>query len=162
MNIFKYGALALIALAASFVVSAPAEARWAPDGSYASTCRHVQYDGDMLTAACQRRDGSWRNSYLPNADDCDGMIVNNNGQLECSRGGWRDRDRDYADGAPAGSYQRTCSNIRMDGYTLKATCQRRDGSWRWTQLEDAYDCDGRVGNDNGRLVCGGGGRGWHH
>ena len=158
MNIFKYGALALIALGASLVLSPAAEARWAPSGSYEATCRHIQFDGDLLTAACQRRDGGWRNTYLSNADDCDGSIVNNNGQLECSYSSWRDRDRERSDDGPSGSYESTCSNVRMDGYTLKATCQRRDGSWRWTSLDDAYDCDGRIANDNGRLVCGG----WRH
>jgi hypothetical protein len=43
----------------------------------------------------------------------------------------------------------------MDGYTLKATCQRRDGSWRWSELSYAYDCAGSIWNSNGRLVCGG-------
>jgi hypothetical protein len=159
MHILKHGALALIALAACLAFAPSAEARWAPSGSYEATCRHIQFDGDMLTASCQQRDGGWRNTYLPNADDCDSGIVNDNGQLECGHTtGWRDRDRDSdRDAGPSGSYERSCSNIRMDGYTLKATCQRRDGSWRWSSLEDAYDCDGRIANDNGRLVCG---RGW--
>ena len=158
MNIFKSGALALIAIASAVLLPGAAEARWAPSGSYQATCRGVRYDGDLLTAACQRRDGSWRNTYLENADDCDSGIVNNNGQLECGWSGWRDRrgDRDYD--APRGSYERSCSNIRMDGYTLKATCQQLNGGWRWTFLDDAYDCDGRIANANGRLVCGG----WRH
>lgn len=157
MNILKLAALALIAAVSALVLASPAQARWAPAGSYESTCRHIEFDGDMLTAMCQRHDGSWRNTYLSGADDCDGSIVNNNGQLQCGDRGWRDRDSDRGAG-PSGSYESTCANIRMDGYTLRATCQRRDGSWRWTQLDDAYDCDGRIGNDNGRLVCG---RDWH-
>ncbi|HEX4303476.1 MAG TPA: CVNH domain-containing protein [Rhizomicrobium sp.] len=162
MNIWKSGALALIAIAGMLALAPAAEARWAPSGSYASTCRHVQYDGDLLTASCQRRDGSWRNSYLPDADNCDASIVNNDGQLECGYTTWHGRDhfRGGDDGGPSGSYERSCTNIRMDGYTLKATCQRRDGSWRWTWLDDAYDCDGRIDNNNGQLVCGRGR--WHH
>lgn len=157
MNMFKSGALALIAIATAVIFAAPAEARWAPSGSYAATCRNVRYDGDLLTASCKRRDGSWHNTYLDNADDCDANIVNNNGQLECGWSDWHGRrsGRDYD--APNGSYERTCTNIRMDGYTLKATCQRADGGWRWSSLEDAYDCDGRIANMNGRLICG---RGW--
>ena len=155
MNIFRSGALALIALASAALLSTAAEARWAPSGSYQATCRGVHFDGDLLTATCQRRDGSWHNTYMSNADDCDSGIVNNNGQLECGWSDWHDRRgrdaRDYD--APRGSYESTCTDARMDGYTLKATCQRRDGSWRWTSLEDAYDCDGRISNDNGRLVC---------
>ncbi|HXC54666.1 MAG TPA: CVNH domain-containing protein [Rhizomicrobium sp.] len=158
MKFLQIGALALLAALSSFALTTGAEARWAPSGSYADSCRHIDFDGDVLTATCRMRDGSWRNTYLTGADDCEGRIVNNNGQLECGYTGWRDHDR-YNDGGPSGSYERSCANIRMDGYTLRATCQRRDGSWRWTSLDDAYDCDGHIGNDNGNLVCG---RGWRH
>lgn len=84
--------------------------------------------------------------------------MNDNGQLECA--GYRNRDwyrRQNYDG-PSGSYENTCTNIRMDGYTLKASCQRNNGSWRWTELDNAYDCDGHIANFNGRLVC----RGWRY
>ncbi|MEI9888940.1 MAG: CVNH domain-containing protein [Rhizomicrobium sp.] len=153
MNIFKYGALALIAAASAVLLAPAAEARWAPSGSYQATCRGIRFDGDLLTASCQRRDGSWHNTYLDNADDCDASIVNNNGQLECGYATWRGRGRGRDYDAPRGSYEASCVNIRMDGYTLRATCQRRNGSWRWTELYDAYDCDGRIANTNGQLVC---------
>src|SRR6201999_2338462 len=106
MTIWKTGALALIALAACLAFVPSAEARWAPGGSYSATCRHIQYDGDMLTASCQRRDGSWRNTYLPDADNCEGSIGNNNGQLECGYSGWADRYRPRDDEGPSGSYER--------------------------------------------------------
>ncbi|MEJ1970377.1 MAG: CVNH domain-containing protein [Rhizomicrobium sp.] len=143
--------MALVALLATIAAAPPADAAWAPSGSYQATCRRIQFDGEMLTASCQRRDGSWRNTYLDNADDCDANITNTNGQLECGYRGWRRPD--YRDGGPSGPYERTCSNIRMDGYTLRATCQRRDGSWKWTSLDDAYECDGRIQNWNGNLAC---------
>ncbi|MBL6852638.1 MAG: CVNH domain-containing protein [Alphaproteobacteria bacterium] len=150
MRNLALGAFALVGLAAVAALS-PAEARWAPEGSYRATCRGINFDGDLLTASCQRRDGTWRNTYLDNADDCDSNIVNNDGQLECGWSGWRRPD--YTGEGPDGSYRDSCTNIRMDGYTLRATCQRRDGSWKWTSLEDAYDCDGSVTNWNGNLVC---------
>ena len=153
-----YSEFVLAALISCVALISPAQARWAPSGSYADSCRHIEFDGDTLTATCRRSDGTWRNTWLPNADNCDGNIANDNGQLECSdRGTWHDRgwDRSGDDGGPSGAYERTCTNIRMDGYTLKASCQRRDGSWRWSELEDAYDCDGKIWNSNGRLVCGG-------
>jgi hypothetical protein len=143
---------ALAAACALFALAAPAEARWTPSGSYEDSCRRVDFDGYLLTATCRRRDGSWRNTWLRNADDCDGRIVNNDGQLQCGWHGWRDRGHDY-DVGPRGSYRDTCENIRMDGYTLRATCQRRDGSWRWTSLDNAYDCEGRIANFDGRLTC---------
>lgn len=156
MSRMGFGVLALLALVSCIAFTSGAQARWAPGGSYTDTCRHIRYDGSTLTATCQERDGGWRNTWLPDADNCDGSIANNDGQLEC--GFRRDRDWGHSDGGPSGSYERSCTNIRMDGYTLKATCQRRDGSWRWTSLEDAYDCNGRIANFNGQLVCGRGRR----
>jgi len=154
MNMIKYGALALVTLASLALFAPAAEARWAPSGSYESTCRNVRFDGDLLTATCRRRDGSWRNTYLDNADDCDANIVNANGQLECGWSDWRGRHRGRDYDAPTGSYERSCTDIRMDGYTLRATCQRFDGGWRMTSLDNAFDCDGHIANTNGRLVCG--------
>lgn len=145
------GIVSICAVLAAFAVT-PAQARWAPSGSYERTCRHIDFDGDMLTASCQRRDGGWRNAWLDNADDCDGDIVNDDGRLRCGWHGWRDRSHAYDDG-PRGSYRDSCVRVRMDGYTLRATCQRRDGSWRWTSLDDAFDCDGRIANFDGRLTC---------
>ncbi|HJW39947.1 MAG TPA: CVNH domain-containing protein [Rhizomicrobium sp.] len=155
MKFVTTGAITLATALSLFAFSAPAEARWAPNGSYESSCQHIDFDGDMLTATCQRRDGSWRNTWLDNADECDGRIVNNNGQLECAQSDWRDRYARHRgfDVGPAGSYRGTCDDIRMDGYTLRATCERRDGAWRWTSLDNAYDCDGRIANFDGRLVC---------
>lgn len=158
MHRFGYAAIVVAAVISCLVINSPAQARWAPSGSYERSCRNINFDGDTLTASCRRRDGVWRNTWLPNADNCDGNIANDNGQLECSdRRSWHDHGWDRSDdyGGPAGSYRDTCTNIRMDGYTLKATCQRRDGGWRWSELRDAYDCDGRIWNANGRLVCGG-------
>ena len=155
MNKWSSWLLAAVAFVSCIANFAPAHAQWNPDGSYSDSCRNIRFDGDSLTAKCRRLDGAWRNTWLPNADNCDGNIVNDNGQLECIVGRGRDWDR-YSEGGPSGPYERTCTNVRMEGYTLKATCQRNDGSWRWSELEYAYDCDGRIGNFNGRLVCRGG------
>lgn len=59
---------------------------------------------------------------------------------------------------PSGSYQRTCRNIDFDGATLQATCA--DASGRAIRSGIAIDrCGGSIANENGRLVCAGGGRG---
>lgn len=55
-------------------------------------------------------------------------------------------------GLPYGSYQRTCRNIRSNGYRLDATCQKRNGDWRNTSLNYRY-CRGAIVNDNGHLRC---------
>jgi CVNH domain len=60
--------------------------------------------------------------------------------------------------APYGSYQQTCQNIRRDGYTLYARCQRVDGGWHNTSI-NYQNCPGEIINDNGNLRCGGGGYG---
>lgn len=159
MTIIRYGALALMALAGCLAFAPAAQARLAPSGSYQATCRNVRFDGESLTASCKRRDGSWHNSYLDNADDCDASIVNNDGQLECGFSGWhRDGrgERDYD--APRGSYRDSCYDIRMNGSTLEAACQRRNDRWIKAWLKHAYDCDGRIDNDDGRLICGSGRR----
>ena len=54
-----------------------------PRGSYRETCRHLSMNGDILSAECQRRDGSWRWTSL-NLGNCYGSRVeNDNGRLEC-------------------------------------------------------------------------------
>src|SRR5438477_650270 len=60
---------------------------------------------------------------------------------------------------PDGSYQQTCRNMDMKGGTLYAQCQRMNGGWRDSSI-DPRQCGNRgVSNDNGNLVCEGGGGG---
>jgi hypothetical protein len=64
-------------------------------------------------------------------------------------------------GLPYGTYNRTCQNIRMNGDTLSASCQKADGGWHNTSI-DYRSCRGsQIINDNGYLRCGGGQEGWH-
>lgn len=60
---------------------------------------------------------------------------------------------------PAGSYQQTCRDVRVNGAILSATCQDARGGWRPSSL-NFRDCRDDIGNANGRLSCssGGGGR----
>lgn len=53
-----------------------------PRGSYKQTCRDLSMNGDILSAECQRRDGSWRWTSL-DVGDCYGNVENHNGRLEC-------------------------------------------------------------------------------
>lgn len=61
----------------------------------------------------------------------------------------------YAQAPPAGSYQQSCSNIRMQGSTLTAICRTGDGRGVQTALGVA-NCVGDIGNNNGQLQCNGG------
>lgn len=53
-----------------------------PRGSYKETCRDLSMNGDILSAECQRRNGSWRWTSL-DIGDCYGKVENRNGRLEC-------------------------------------------------------------------------------
>src|SRR5215467_3842349 len=61
-------------------------------------------------------------------------------------------------GLPPGDYRATCQNMRVDGSTLYARCQRRDGAWRNSVL-DYRNCGGGIINDDGNLRCSPGGPG---
>jgi CVNH domain len=118
---------------------------YGPRGSYRETCRDIQVSRNQLRALCQNSSGNWVNSNLDNYGSCVGDIVNDNGQLECTRSGAR--------GVPRGDYAQTCRNIYVRGDTLRAQCQRQDGQWAWTQLNDWDNCRGGISNNNGQLTC---------
>ncbi len=63
------------------------------------------------------------------------------------------RDRNSWGRFPRGSYARTCRDIRMEGSTMKASCQKNDSRFRDTSLKHADQCHGQLINDNGRLRC---------
>src|SRR5215470_11753047 len=56
-------------------------------------------------------------------------------------------------GGPPGSYLETCRNVRTDGDRLVARCEKRDGDWRDTTLDDVYRCVGDIANVDGHLRC---------
>ncbi|HEY6968856.1 MAG TPA: CVNH domain-containing protein [Candidatus Angelobacter sp.] len=127
-----------------------------PPGDYVQTCRNIRTYGNRLDAECQKRNGGWRRTSLDNIDQCSSPIANDNGHLVCGRGRY-----DYAGnyggwqgGVPPGTYTQTCRNIRTYGNTLEAECQRRDGDWRRTSLDQIDHCTSAPANDDGHLVCG--------
>ncbi len=126
------------------------------NNSYTQTCRDVRRHGDTLEAVCQSRDGDWHRTTLNDYNDCRGQIVNDGGNLRCDNsnygnvGGWQGG---YRGGLPGGSYTQTCQNVRMSGDELNATCQKRNGGWRNTSLDEYQNCRSDITNDNGRLRC---------
>jgi hypothetical protein len=62
----------------------------------------------------------------------------------------------HAQGAPPGSYLRSCTHVATRGDTLTADCRRADGSWGRTALSDLNRCVGDIGNMDGQLTCNGG------
>jgi hypothetical protein len=62
----------------------------------------------------------------------------------------------YAQGLPAGSYQQSCRDFRMQGGTLTAVCRRANGRGDQATALNVTHCVGDIGNNNGQLVCNGG------
>jgi hypothetical protein len=176
MRILRFLGVAGFALA---MYAMPCAAQNIPPGSYQQTCRNIQPNGNRLDAECQTRDGNWHRTSL-NLDRCGSTITNDNGNLVCDQGynngygygnrpyrrGDRDNDADDRRGGwqgggwqgnlPPGDYVQTCRSIRMNGDHMDAQCQKKDGGWRNTSLDNVSQCGGIV-NNNGRLQCGSGG-----
>lgn len=124
-----------------------------PYGDYVQTCRDIRVYGDRLEAECQKRNGDWRRTSLDHVDQCSSPIANDNGRLVCGRGGYG-YNPGWQRGIPAGTYTQTCRDIRVYGNRLEAECQKRNGGWRQTALDNIDQCRSAPANDNGHLVCG--------
>jgi len=118
-----------------------------PAGDYQQTCRDIRSNGNRIDASCQRSDGSWANTWIDTSSCGGGSIVNDNGSLRCASGSTAQG------GVPSGTYQQSCRDIRGDGNTLSASCQKKDGSWNNTSLSHYNDCRGQIENDDGNLRC---------
>jgi hypothetical protein len=55
-----------------------------PPGSYIATCKDVRLQGSMLSATCNDGRDRWRNTFLRDANRCNGDIANQNGTLRCT------------------------------------------------------------------------------
>jgi len=167
-------ALAVAVLALVFGIATPAVAQ--PGGSYQQTCRNIGVRGSTLYAECQNTGGGWQSTQLRDYNRCRGEIQNINGSLQCTgnnRGGYGpndghdadrgrdhdrdhdhdgDRDRDQYNGAPRGSYYQSCQNVQVNGNTLTASCQKKNGKLRNTSLHNYQQCRD-IENDNGKLRC---------
>ncbi len=114
-----------------------------PRGSWQETCRDADIRGNTLTARCRTRSGDMRKTSI-NYRQCRSEIYNDDGHLRCKGAGRM----------PGGSWKETCRDARLDGNKLHAVCQKRDGSWRKTDIKYNKCKNDRVMNDNGHLKCG--------
>ena len=62
----------------------------------------------------------------------------------------------YAQAPPAGSYQRTCRDVRIQGTTLSAVCAREHGRGGQLTALNVAHCHGDIRNLDGQLQCAGG------
>jgi CVNH domain len=174
--------VAMFIMAMVLLAPTRSNAMQTPSGSYQQTCRDIGVRGSTLYAECRDAGNNWRRTELRDFERCGGQIDNINGNLQCSagadRGGYdHNRDRDHhGDGDrdhdrygdrdrdhdrdrygynqwPRGSYQQTCQNISVNGNTLQASCQKRNGKYKNTSLHNFQRCGGDIANENGKLQC---------
>jgi CVNH domain len=127
-----------------------------PRGDYQLTCRDITSNGYVVQARCEKRNGGWRSTSL-DYRGCRGGIINDDGRLRCGsgyHGGGGYPGGGWQGGLPPGDYKLTCRNARANGYRLDATCQKRDGGWRDTTLNNFNQCRSMIVNDDGHLRCG--------
>jgi hypothetical protein len=121
-----------------------------PGGSWRQSCRNGNMNHNVLHAQCQRVNGNWRNSTIDPRSCGNRGVGNNDGNLVCEGSGGI---------LPNGSWQQSCRNGNMNYNMLYAQCQRVNGSYRVSSI-DPRSCGNRgVGNNDGNLVCEGGGGG---
>jgi hypothetical protein len=113
-----------------------------PPGPYNETCQGMEMKGSTLHAKCQTSDGKWAAAKLNNADKCSDGVINLNGVLSCQAGL-----------LPPGSYVDTCSDVRLEGTTLRANCKNKDTKLTPTELKNANQCKGDIANYGGALKC---------
>ena len=148
--LFTVLVLALIVLAPGTICMA----QGIPQGSYQQTCNNVAVNGNVLSANCQDSRGNWVNAQLPDVQRCNGDITNDNGALHCASSPGYGTPAGYQAGnGPNGSYTQSCQDVHVGGDDLHARCQRRDGTWHETKLDDYNKCRGDILNDNGNLKC---------
>ncbi len=148
-----------------------------PPGSYATSCVDVRIDGDTLRARCPTRSGRMKTTWLTGYAYCDGDIANVDGRLSCVGGRVvaeappapepprpaprpapqpQPAPQPVAVRLPAGSYAASCTDIEIDGDTLRARCPTRSGRMKTTFLTGYVYCDGDIANVDGLLSCVGG------
>jgi hypothetical protein len=122
---------------------------WTPPGSYRDSCRDIVVRRGMLEAICGGDYGGRRTS-IPISSCRSGSFDNINGNLQCAGGGGRDYGGSARD-VPPGSYLQSCSDIRVRGGVLEATCGGSDN--RKVRSSISLRSCGSFANINGYLQC---------
>jgi hypothetical protein len=145
-----------LAGALAAVMFSPALAQSVPQGSYQQTCTNVRVYGDRLEAQCSDDRGALVGTSIDLGSCRNGDIGNVNGNLRCFQRDQSERpdNRSFgSDGTPSGSYQQTCTNVRVFGDRLQAQCSNERGFLVDTSLDLGACRNGDIGNVDGNLRC---------
>jgi len=114
MNKSLITAITLLTASTLFSISGPADAA---RSSYQKTCKEISISGNVLSANCRRRDGSYNQTsiVLRGIENIDGVLK------------VTDPNRDS-------NYQLTCDDIHIRGDKLSAVCKRRDQQLHRTSI----------------------------
>ena len=94
--------------------------------------------------------GGYNNGGYDNGANNNGGY-NNGGN---NNGGYNNGGYGYGNGGLApGSYQSSCTNVRMNGPNLTASCTAPNGQYITTTINAAQCRGGDIANVNGRLAC---------
>ena len=117
-------------------------------------CRgEIQNINGSLQCTGDNRGGYGPNDGRDGRGDDRGRDADRGRDRDHDHDGDRDRDHDRdRDRYPRGSYSQTCQNIQVNGNTLTATCQKRNGKTRNSSLRNYQQCR-EIENDNGKLRC---------
>lgn len=129
-----------------YIQNSNGQLRCLPPGSYFSSCHSCRMVGNYLTCNCQSTNQIEIPSSLANAMYCNN-IINQDGRLVCS-GGYRH----HIYTLPPGNYSETCAHCHYNGQRLSCRCQKSNGSWRHTSLNQANTCQ-HIQNIDGTLQC---------
>ena len=85
--------------------------------NYHLNCTNISIEGNVISAICQRRDGSWKQTSITLKG-----IENNDGILEVT------------DPEQASNFLLNSMNIAIHEDVLSATCRRNDGLWNESSI----------------------------
>ncbi|HEY5030641.1 MAG TPA: CVNH domain-containing protein [Candidatus Angelobacter sp.] len=108
--------------------------------------------------SCTGGNGAGNNGNYNNGNNGDRRDGDNRdaNSRDANHSGDRDHDqngnyRNESNG-PRGSYSQTCQNIQVNGDTLQASCQKKNGKAKNSTLRNYQQCRD-IQNDNGKLRC---------
>ncbi|MBN3879127.1 MULTISPECIES: CVNH domain-containing protein [unclassified Nostoc] len=114
MKLNLFSVIALLATSTLVGINSPGNAT---PSNYQETCNHISVSGNVLSANCRRRNGTFNKTSIVLRG-----IENINGTFKVNNP------------AKVSNYQLTCDDIRIRGNHLTATCKRTNGTLKRTSI----------------------------